>query len=241
MIGRTAACVALLLIVIAGPAAAQPGAPAPGSVATAGRADIAGARQALKGVLADRRFERARRTSWQAELMDTVREWLVRLAGRLPRARIGGLGVWELLAWGTSIAALVVLAVWLARLTIRARTERPLGVGPVGQALPPGHVLATQAVELIRAGRVRDGARLAYRAALRRLEEEGALRPDLSNTPRENLRLLAPSHRRAAPLSAMTSTFERVWYGARAAGPDEGTRLIGLLRDLECLPIERPN
>jgi hypothetical protein len=240
MTRRLAAAVALALMALAGPLAAQTVAPQP-SAATVEHPDIKNARQALQGVLADRRFERARRTSWQTMLMQRIREALADLFGRLPGRKVAGFSLGELLAWTASIAALAVLGVWLLRLTLRARADRPVGVGSVGQVQPPGHELGLQALELIRAGRIREGARAAYRATLRRLEEEGALRADPANTPRENLRLLAPSHRRAAPLRSMTSTFERIWYGARPAGADEGSRLLGLLREMECLPSERPN
>src|SRR5262249_50912304 len=156
-------------------------------------------RRVLAEVLADRRFERARRTSWQAALRDRIREWLTDLLSRTAAYGWSRQRIVATIAWTVSIAAVIVLLVWLARVSLRRRAYRPIGVGPVGSIVPPGHVLGLQAAELIRAGRVRDGAQAAYRAVLRRLEEEGVLRLDASKTPRETLRQVAPSHRRAVP------------------------------------------
>ena len=112
-------------------------------------------------------------------------------------------------------------------------------VGPLHGHRAPGHVLGLEAAALIRAGRIRDGARVAYRAGVHRLEEEGALRVDEARTPREYVRLLPRVHRRHATLSALTTTFERIWYGSRAAAPDEGDKILALLQDLGCLHADR--
>ena len=112
-------------------------------------------------------------------------------------------------------------------------------VGPLGVVRPPGRALGLEAASLIRAGQIREGARVAYRAAVSRLDEEGALHIDEARTPREYLRLLPPVHRRHAALSALTTTFERIWYGSRAAAPDEGDKILALLQDLGCLHFDR--
>jgi hypothetical protein len=197
------------------------------------------ARRVLASVLADRRFERARHTSWLAALQERISEWLGDLLIRAAARGWGRRQIMTALAWTLSIAAVIVLLVWLSRAAIRRRGDRPIGVGPVSAIAQPGHVLGLQAAELIRAGRLRDGAQAAYRAALRRLEEEGVLRPDAASTPRETLRRIAPAHRRAAPLAAMTGVFERIWYASRPAAQDDGPRLLALLREFECLPSDR--
>jgi hypothetical protein len=197
------------------------------------------ARASLASVLAQRSFAPVRGTSWQRTLRQRIRDWLADLAVRAVGRAIGARQVGMVLAWSASMAAIAVLLVWLARIVARQRMERPIGVGPVGHVATPGHVLGMQAAELIRAGHIRDGARLAYRAALHRLAEEGALDLDAARTPRENLRRLAPSHRRAAPLTAMTAAFERIWYGSRQTDEGEGVRLLRLLGDMECLPSDR--
>jgi Domain of unknown function (DUF4129) len=204
-----------------------------------GARSVDAARDVLTNVLADRRYARARTTPWQTVLLERIKQWIADLLLRTVGPGWGPRRLVQVIAWTLSSAAVLVLIVWLTRVSLRRRADRPIGVGPVGAVVPPGHVLALEAVELIRAGRVREGAQVAYRAALRRLEEEGVLRTDAASTPRETLRLVAPTHRRAAPLAALTAVFERIWYGSRPAGHDEGSRLLGLLRDLECLPSDR--
>jgi len=193
----------------------------------------------LANVLADRRFAAARATTWQAALRERIRQWLFDLFSRMSGRGWSSRIVMQAIAWGVSIAALMVLLVWLTGMSLRRRRDTPIGVGPAGAIVPPGHVLGAEAAELIRAGRLREGARAAYRAALRRLEEEGVVRPDAARTPRETLRLVAPAHRRAAPLSAITSVFERIWYGSRPAGEIDASRLLGLLQEFDCLPPDR--
>jgi len=234
MTARLAALVVVLLVAI------------PPARVFAAQADAAGttrhaaARAVLKDVLAQPAFERNRNRSWQRILRERIREWFVQLLQRALTPVLGRRSIAQVTAWVVSIAAVIVLLVWLTRVAFQRRAERPIGLagdGPV--AAPPGSVLGQEAAALIRAGRVREGARVAYRAAIRRLEEDGALRPDPARTPREQLRQLTPSHRRAGPLASMTAMFEAIWYAARPAGADEGAHLLRLLGELECLPSER--
>jgi hypothetical protein len=197
------------------------------------------ARQALTAVLAQKSFQRVRAQSWQADLQRRIARWVADLLDRTFGRRVGQRSVALFVAWTASIAAVLVLVVWLARMSSRRRADRPMSVGPLHARRPPGHVLGLQAASLIRTGQIREGARVAYRAAVNRLEEEGALRVDEARTPREYLRLLPPVHRRHATLSALTTTFERIWYGSRAAAPDEGDKILALLQDLGCLYFDR--
>ena len=199
----------------------------------------AAARTVLKDVLAQPAFARVSRESWQRRLQDRIRQWLQEITGRVLGPVVGRRGVARVLAWGASIAALLILGVWLVRIAVRRPQHGLSGLGASRPSPQPGHVLGAEAAALIRAGRIREGARIAYRAAIRRLEEEGAFAADPSRTPREHLRLLVPTHRRAAPLARMTAAFETIWYGARPAGVEEGAQLLRLLGELECLPSER--
>ena len=200
------------------------------------------ARAVLTNVLEQPAFERARRNSWQKDLQARLREWITDWISRLLTPVLGQRGLATLLAWLAPIAALIVLSAWLVRVAFRRRADRPVGIEAGAPVAQPSHALAAEAAALIRAGRI--SPQKAHRpasiaAAIRRLEEDGALKPDPARTPREQLRELTPSHRRAAPLARMTSAFETIWYGARPAGADEGSRLLGLLGELECLPSDR--
>jgi hypothetical protein len=195
-------------------------------------------RDVLHRVLSDRRFARARTVSWQAMLQRRVRDWLARVLSRVSPV-LGGRRPVQVLAWMAAAAAILVLILRLLRLSLDRRAAPAVDTGPVLPPPTPGHVLAAEAAALIRAGRIREGARSAYAAAVRRLEEDGAIRRDPSRTPRETLRVLPIAHHRAVPMAALTAFFERVWYGGRAAGAGDGSHLLALLRDLECLPSDR--
>jgi hypothetical protein len=208
------------------------------ALAPAPRQDT-GARDILTSVLAQKRFARARASSWQAELQRRVGRWLTDLWAKTLGRTAGQRTIAQVVAWMASLAAIVVLVVWLVRLSKRRRDDQPMSVGPLHGHRAPGQVLGLEAAALIRAGQIRDGARVAYRAGVHRLEEEGALRVDEARTPREYVRLLPRVHRRHATLSALTTTFERIWYGSRAAAPDEGDRILALLQDLGCLHADR--
>jgi hypothetical protein len=208
------------------------------ALAPAPRGDT-NARDVLTSVLAQKRFARARAISWEAELQRRVRQWLTDLWAKTLGRAAGQQTVARVVAWMASLAAIVILVVWLARLSKRRRDDQPTSVGPLHGHRAPGHVLGLEAAALIRAGQIRDGARVAYRAGVHRLEEEGALRVDEARTPREYVRMLPRVHRRHATLSALTTTFERIWYGSRAAAPDEGDRILALLQDLGCLHADR--
>ena len=251
MMRRRSASAVLLAAVLSGPFAATSAggtvvgaqtATPPAAVRDDGRRGTPAdePRRVLREVLSDRRFRSARQASWQGALMQRVRKWLLKLA-ELAQPVLGRRSLAQVVAWAASIAAVAVLLVWLARYAFRRRAETPLTVAATSEPALPGHVLAAQAAALIRAGRLREGARAAYAAAVRRLEEEGAIRPDAARTPRETLHVLTPSHRVAAPMAALTSAFERLWYGGRAAAEDEGPRLLSLLRELKCLPFDRAN
>ena len=197
------------------------------------------AHEVLNGVLADPSFKRARIESWQSTLQRRLRDWFTDLWERTIGQMIGRRRAAELLAWGASAGALAVLIVWLIRVGSRRRLERPMSMGAIGVARMPAHVLGAQAAGLIRAGRIREGARIAYQAGLSRLIEEGALRGNETQTPRESLRQVPRGHRRERSFASLTTMFELVWYGSRAPDADAGETILTLLKDLQCLSFDR--
>ena len=50
---------------------------------------------------------------------------------------------------------------------------------------------------------------------------------DRPRTPREYLALMAPDDGRKPGLGTLTQTFERTWYGGRAAGEEPGGGATG--------------
>lgn len=199
---------------------------------------IAGAAQArgvLNDVLSRREFENSRGRTW----MKTVREWvaerLVKLWQRLGGERLGRRGTAVALAWISALAALAVLAGWLVKGLVRASRDPGFHLGAAPSRRKSARAWALQARASTDA---RETARCAYRATVRRLEEEGAWRIDDARTPREYLRLLPPAHSRRAIVAGITGRFEQIWYGAREATPDDSRKFLSELKDLGCLPAD---
>jgi hypothetical protein len=71
------------------------------------------------------------------------------------------------------------------------------------------------------AGQWREAIHFAYWAAISRLESKRLWPADRARTPREYLALVAASDPRRAGLATLTGSFERVWYGGRAAGESD--------------------
>jgi hypothetical protein len=92
----------------------------------------------------------------------------------------------------------------------------------------------------MRAQRPREAIHYAYWAAVYRLEEQGAWRPDASRTPREYLRLLgrASQHRRV--MAELTRDFEKAWYGYRPVTATDADSALRQLESLGCNLQSRP-
>ncbi|PYR74836.1 MAG: hypothetical protein DMF86_17215 [Acidobacteria bacterium] len=196
-------------------------------------------RRALDDVLARPEFARGRGQMWRAELRRRLQRWLADLFGRTIGRSRGLRAIGVVLAWTAPALALIVLVIWLTRIGLRIRREPAIGIGALAPPRAAANELADGAVALAAQGRFRDAARAAYRAAVRRLEEEGTWRTDDARTPREYLRLLPAAHRRRATLARLTADFERVWYGSPQATADDWRRFLSALEDLGCLPARR--
>jgi hypothetical protein len=226
---------ALISLLLLGPQTAASG------PALHASADRTAARAVLHDVLSQRAFSHARGEAWTTQFRRRVGHWLTDLWARLLGTRFVRPSGARAVAWIGSTAAVCMLIVWLWRVARRNRRAEPFELRTPGREEREWRAVAQQAVELIREGRIREGARLAYGAAVGRLEEDGAFTHDAARTPREYLRLVPEQHRRRPALSMLTTAFERIWYGSRAASADEGHEIVMLLQELECLPREQTN
>jgi hypothetical protein len=203
--------------------------------------DRAAARAVLTDVLSQRAFANVHNKAWSMEFRRRLREELTNLLARVFGNRVGRPSAARGFAWFASAAAVCVLIVWLWRVQRRSRRAGPIQLQASARAQREWRALAQQAVDSIRAGRTREGARLAYQAAVQRLEEDGALPHDAARTPREYLRLMPVQHRRRPALATLTAAFERIWYGSGTASTDEGRDIVTVLQELECVPREQAN
>jgi hypothetical protein len=203
--------------------------------------DRAAARAVLQDVLSQRAFAHTRDDAWAVRARRRAGEWLTDLWARLVGNTLARPSAARAVAWILSTVAVCVLLAWLLRLATRNRRADAFELAAPVRGGPSWRALAQEAAHLIRAGAIRDGARLAYRAAIQRLQEEGAFTSDAARTPREYLRLVPDTHRNRSALSRLTGAFERIWYGSRPATGDEGRQIVTLLQELECLPREQAN
>jgi hypothetical protein len=79
----------------------------------------------------------------------------------------------------------------------------------------------------------RDAVHSAYWAAASRLAQELRWPPNPARTPRESLRLLDPNSSRRDPFAQLTRSFERTWYGHRAAAREDFDRARDLFLRLD--------
>ena len=74
------------------------------------------------------------------------------------------------------------------------------------------------------AGLWREAIHFVYWAAISRLESRRLWPADRARTPREYLALVAPEDPRKPSLATLTGSFERTWYGGRAAAESDYRR-----------------
>lgn len=70
-------------------------------------------------------------------------------------------------------------------------------------------------------GRWREAVHFVYWASISRLESKRLWPADRARTPREYLALVAEEDPRKTALATLTRSFERIWYGGRAAGESD--------------------
>lgn len=197
------------------------------------------ARTSVQAILSRSEYQQGAVSRWREDLRDRIAEWLTALFTRLGISGEAGARTVTILAWLIGLGALTGLGVWLAR-TMTQRPRHLLELGSTATAKPRAHELAVQALALARAGNIREAVRLAYHAALVRLEEQGVWRMDDARTPREYMRILAADDARRVPLVDMTRRFEQICYGNRAAHEDDAASVASHLEVLGCLrPGER--
>jgi hypothetical protein len=148
--------------------------------------------------------------------------WLTDLLDRL-FGRVGGIPDWlgagVTIAIGIAAAAMVVhlLSEGRAR-RVRGATGPAAGDGPAGARSEPARDLHRRGTEAAQRGDHAEAVILLFRAMIARLIERGLLLADPSRTNGEHLRDLAGRPRESAAVRALMPAFERVRYGAAAAG-----------------------
>jgi Domain of unknown function (DUF4129) len=188
-------------------------------------------RRLLSAILASREFAAVHGPTWFDRLKQRLADMLLRLvslilgSSRFPM-------VASALVFGLVGLAVVVTAVWIYRTLAGGHVE--MVVPDVAVSAKEWRVWLREAQEAAAAGQWRDAVRLAYWAGISYLESQGEWPPDRARTPREYLRLLPAASAHRPALTALTRTFEPVWYGYRDASATTFTHTTGELEKLGC-------
>ncbi len=186
----------------------------------AASADHSAERNNMKQVLAGRDFRNLKPQSASDSYLEKLGAWLDRLIASIGKLRTTSAWVGGVLFWGFILAVCVGLIWGLMQLERRWRIRLvPEFDGPTAGAASARdwQLWLADARRAAAAGEWRDAIHFVYWAAISRLESKRLWPADRTRTPREYLALMAAEDPRRTGLSSLTRSFERVWYGGRAA------------------------
>ena len=181
-------------------------------------------RDAMTQVLAGREFRNLEEPSARDSALEKFGNWLNLLFESV--AQFGSRSAWigRVIVWGFILAVCVGLAWGLLQLERRWRIRLvPESGGPAAGAASARdwQLWLEDARKAAAAGLWREAIHFLYWAAISRLESQRLWPADRARTPREYLALVAPEDPRKAGLATLTGSFERVWYGGRAAAESD--------------------
>jgi Domain of unknown function (DUF4129) len=181
--------------------------------------NYASQRAALNAILSQRAYQ----GTTQASPVDRFREWLYNQLDKFLASlvRFGSRSRW--IVW--SLRVLLVLGICVGLVWAIVRIERGSRIKLVPDIVPsPDSPSAREwqlwladARAMAQKGQWRDAIHFVYWAAIARLESRRLWPADRARTPREYLRLMPGADPRTPTLTALTRSFERTWYGGRAA------------------------
>jgi hypothetical protein len=188
--------------------------------------DAERARSLLTATLASSDFRR--QPSWNEALAELLRDGLAALFPDLRAPTLTSLQV--AVALSGVVTLLVAIIAYNAARGLRAKIAREAVLASASTMDRPGAAdRLREAEEAIRRGRLRDGLRALFLAALAGLEERGGVRLDPALTDREILARAAGSPR-ADELSSLVALYEPAWYGVREPTEAEVARAGELAR-----------
>ena len=187
-------------------------------------ADRANERITMKQVLAGRDFRNLETSTARDTMLEKLGEWLNLLWENAAKLQAHAAWVGRVIVWGFILAVCVGLAWGLLQLERRWRVRLvPESDGPAAGAASARdwQLWLADARSAAAGGQWREAIHFVYWATISRLESKRLWPADRARTPREYLALVAAEDPRKAGLSTLTGSFERTWYGGRAAGERE--------------------
>jgi hypothetical protein len=183
-------------------------------------------RNTMKQILEGREFSDLEEPSLRDAILERLSNWLNWLLQRF--AQLSARAAWAgpVIVWGFILAVCAGLVWGLMQLERRWRVQvTPEDLPAAGAASARDWQLwLDDASKAAAAGRWREAIHFLYWASISRLESRRLWPADRARTPREYLALVAandPNDPRWVGLATLTESFERIWYGGRAAGERE--------------------
>jgi hypothetical protein len=181
-------------------------------------------RQAMQQVLAGRDFRHLEAPTAHDSLLEKFGNWLNNLLNSVAEFSSRSAWIARLLIWGFVVVVCVGLVWGLLQLERRWRIRLvPEDSGPAAGAASARdwQLWLEDARKAAAAGLWREAIHFVYWAAISRLESRRLWPADRARTPREYLALVAPEDPRKPGLATLTGSFERTWYGGRAAAESD--------------------
>jgi hypothetical protein len=178
----------------------------------------------MRQVLAGRDFRNLETSTARDTLLEKLGEWLNRLWENATKFQARAAWVGRVIVWGFILAVCVGLAWGLLQLERRWRIRlvpESDGAAAGAASARDWQLWLADARRSAGAGRWREAIHFVYWATISRLESRRLWPADRARTPREYLALVASEDPRRAGLSTLTGSFERTWYGGRAAGESD--------------------
>jgi hypothetical protein len=181
-------------------------------------------RDAMKQVLAGRDFRNLEDPSVRNAVLEKLGNWLNHLFAGIALLSARAAWVGRLIVWGFVLAVCIGLVWGLIQFERRWRIRLvpEVAAHAAGAASARDWQLWLEdARKAAAASQWREAVHFLYWAAISRLESRRLWPADRARTPREYLALVAPEDPRRAGLASLTGSFERIWYGGRAAAESD--------------------
>lgn len=176
---------------------------------------------ALKAVLAGKEFRGLQGETAKDSFLEKLSRWLNNLFSGASKMRVTAPWLGRTIVVGFVVLVCVGLVWGLLQFERRWRVR----LIPEGEGIAPGapsardwQVWLEDARRSAAEGHWREAIHFVYWAAIARLEQKRLWPADKARTPREYLALVADEDGRKTGLTQLTRSFERTWYGGRAAG-----------------------
>ena len=176
-------------------------------------------RKSLNAILSQRAYQGVT----QESAMGRFREWVLNLLDQFFSGleRFGSHAPW--IVWLLRILLLVAIGTALVWFLLRIKRRSRIRLIPDVEPAPGApsarewQLWLRDAQAMAAKGQWREAIHFLYWASIARLESKRLWPADRARTPREYLALLAGTDPRKSNLTALTRSFERTWYGGRAA------------------------